>query len=232
MILNDNLQRVLANLNEHNDVFSRLAIRPSTNYPGRTQEALLTQLLRKKKEPNVDEAAEEAKLYAEAVGQEGLDKMLDIWSEVYKWLAPRVSQYIREEMRDPYTKKEREMGIENVRTGLKRDIEKEYNEEEEEDDDDQEESEEEEEEDAQPDTRPAEPQANDAPVTRGPELEQLLWFMTRGDFDLPENIEYHRKDRQPYRGMQGFNIPPQTRPEDIPTQEAPTQGAMEGVTQT
>ena len=222
MILNDSLQRILENINEHNDIFSKLAIHPSTNYPGRTQEAILTQLLRKKKEPNVDEASEEANAYAETVGQEGLRKIQEVWNEVYTWIGPRIAQYAREEMRDPYTKKERAMGIENVRTGLKRDIGVEDDEEEE----SEEEEDEEDEEEAKPGTRPAEPQADETPAVRGPELETLLWFQTRGDFDLPNNIEYHRKDRPVYRGIQGVNEPQQQ-----PAPDASGLMAMEGVVQ-
>ncbi|KAJ3494908.1 hypothetical protein NLG97_g3770 [Lecanicillium saksenae] len=60
-ILQRNLQTVLDSLSENSELFTRIAIHPSTNYPGRTQENVLTQLLRKKLEPDVEElVAEEA----------------------------------------------------------------------------------------------------------------------------------------------------------------------------
>ena len=49
-------------------MFQRLAIHPSTNFPGRTQEHILTQLLRKKLEPDVESWVEEARATARAVG--------------------------------------------------------------------------------------------------------------------------------------------------------------------
>jgi mediator of RNA polymerase II transcription subunit 8 len=49
-------------------MFQRLAIHPSTNFPGRTQEHILTQLLRKKLEPDVESWVEEARATARSVG--------------------------------------------------------------------------------------------------------------------------------------------------------------------
>lgn len=50
-----NMSSLVNIMNQNGDVFSRVAAHPSTNWPGRTQESALLQLLRKKPEP--DDAA-------------------------------------------------------------------------------------------------------------------------------------------------------------------------------
>ncbi len=45
----------------------------------------------------------------------------DVWADVRGWCMDRVAKFIREEASNLYTEEEREMGVENVRTGLKRD---------------------------------------------------------------------------------------------------------------
>lgn len=102
----------------------------------------------------------------------------------------RIAEYVLEEADDPYTAEEREAGVETVRTGLKRDLE--------------EDDEEDEEEDAESKDEDEEPRG----LPRGPEPETLLWFATRGDFDIPRNVEFERK-RDLKRGLDGVNIPPE-----------------------
>jgi mediator of RNA polymerase II transcription subunit 8, fungi type len=188
---------------ENSELFSRMALHPSTNFPGRTQEGILTQLLRKKLEPDVEELVDQGRDTARIVSPGGLAMLQEVWEECRRWAQERVGKYAAEESGDVYTREEREMGIENVRTGLKRDIEQ--------DDDDDDESEEEDEADG--DIEGAE---GDAPkkkpdegpkLPRGPEPETLLWFMARGDFAVPQNVEYERKV-DVYRGLQGVNMFP------------------------
>jgi mediator of RNA polymerase II transcription subunit 8 len=57
------------------------------------------------------------------------------------WSSERISSYAQEEAGDNYTVAEREMGIENVRTGLRRKLEDSESEEEDEDEDEDEEME-------------------------------------------------------------------------------------------
>ncbi|KAF5026561.1 hypothetical protein F66182_1350 [Fusarium sp. NRRL 66182] len=185
-ILQKNLKSLLETMNENADLFNRMAIHPSTNYPGRTHEGVLTHLLRKKLEPDVEELVGQGLEAARLATPEGLDALEGIWRELRAWLIDRVGYFAASENNDPYTAEERADGTENVRTGLRRDIE--------EGEDDEDEDEEEEE--------PVE-----APVkVRGPEPETLLWFSARGDFEVPRNVEYERK-MDVFKGLQGVSIP-------------------------
>jgi mediator of RNA polymerase II transcription subunit 8 len=172
-----------------------MAIHPSTNYPGRTQENILTQLLRKKLEPDVEELVAQGRETAKLATPEGVAKLQDIWEELREWTQSRIATYVRDEAGDVYTKEERESGVENARTGLRRGLDDESDEEE--DDDDA----------ADNDDDTGASQGGQG-VPRGPEPEMLLWFMTRGDFDLPPNVEFERKTGVK-RGLEGVNIPPE-----------------------
>ncbi|KAI0150900.1 mediator of RNA polymerase II transcription complex subunit 8-domain-containing protein [Pestalotiopsis sp. NC0098] len=48
-ILQATMRSLLTNMSNNDELFSRLAVHPSTNFPGRTQENILLQLLRKKR---------------------------------------------------------------------------------------------------------------------------------------------------------------------------------------
>lgn len=198
-ILQRNLQTVLDSLNENSELFSRMAIHPSPNYPGRTQENVLTQLLRKKLEPDVEELVIEGREAARLATPEGINDLQDIWHELRQWTIDRVTAYVRDEASDVYTAEERAAGVENVRTGLRRDLE------------DEDEDDEEEEEDDDEDEEYGDGAAQQR--VRGAEPETLLWFAARGDFEVPRNVEYERK-RDVYKGLQGIN----SSPFDMPAQ--------------
>ncbi|KAM0298915.1 hypothetical protein HYE67_009483 [Fusarium culmorum] len=201
-ILQKNLRSLLESTNENADLFNRMAIHPSTNYPGRVHENVLLQLLRKKLEPDVEELVSQGIETARLATPAGLESLESIWKELRAWLMERVGYFATNENNDPYTAEERANGTENVRTGLRRDIE----------DDDDEDDEEEEEEDEQQEQPAA------APVqVRGPEPETLLWFAARGDFEVPRNVEYERKEDAfagvyVYKGLQGVGVPPTAQP--------------------
>jgi mediator of RNA polymerase II transcription subunit 8 len=210
-ILQRNLQTVLDNLSENSDLFSRITIHPSTNYPGRSQENVLTQLLRKKLEPDVEELVEKGRETARLATPEGIAELQGIWDELRAWTHGRIATYVREEAGDAYTKEERDMGIENVRTGLKRDLEEEEEEDEEDEDDEEGDDEEDEEQETAASRGGGGGPAQDnekTQVERGPEPETLLWFMARADFEVPRNVEYERKGTL-MKGLEGVNIPPE-----------------------
>lgn len=173
------------------------------------------QLLRKKLEPDVEDLVARARETAERASPEGLAKIQEVWDEARGWIQRRIATYVVEEAGDVYTKQEREMGVEKVRTGLKRDLE-------EDDDDDDEDNEEDEDEDEGGEKQ----QEKDQPRRRGPELETLLWFGARGDFEPSPNIEYERKGPDVYRGLQGIRLPPQpgqdTEMQDQPPAQQPS----------
>ncbi|KAJ1327907.1 mediator of RNA polymerase II transcription subunit 8 [Microdochium nivale] len=60
-ILQHNLRTLVDTVTQHNDLFTRVAVHPSTNYPGRTQESILFQLLRKKADPDVANSMDEGR---------------------------------------------------------------------------------------------------------------------------------------------------------------------------
>ncbi|KAF5265463.1 hypothetical protein FOXYS1_3725 [Fusarium oxysporum] len=204
-ILQKNLKSLLESTNENADLFNRMAIRPSTNYPGRTQENVLLQLLRKKLEPDVEEFVSQGLETARLATPEGLESLEQIWRELRSWLSDRVIHFISTENSDPYTAEERANGVKNVRTGLRRPI-----------DDDEEEEDEEEGDEEEDDEEPEKPEIPEVKV-RGAEPETLLWFAARGDFEVPRNVEYERKV-DVYKGLQGINIPPSDQ------QQQPQQG--------
>lgn len=121
-------------------MFNRTVVYPSTNYPGRTQEGLLGQLLRKKLEPQVETSVEEGRAIEEgARGGGGEEEDVEkLWAWGKEWFGQRVATYILEEAGDNYTVEEREMGIENVNVGLRRRFDEESDEEEEDGDGDRE----------------------------------------------------------------------------------------------
>ncbi|RYC57129.1 hypothetical protein CHU98_g9083 [Xylaria longipes] len=131
-ILNHNVHAILEIMAQNNDLFSRIAIHPSTNFPGRTQENVLLQLLRKKPEPDVEAAMEEGSKalanmpfpgraqFGTTTNQdkEKEDALENIWTATREVCQERIAQYVMNEESDTYTAEEWEMGIENVRTGL------------------------------------------------------------------------------------------------------------------
>lgn len=195
-ILQRNLQTVLDSLTENESLFSRIAIHPSTNYPGRTQEAILTQLLRKKLEPDVEELVAKGRETAKLATPEGVAELQQIWDELRAWTHSRIATYVRDEAGQVYTKEEIESGVENVRTGLKRNID-----EDDEDDDEDDEAE------AEAENGDGTTDANKPKISRGPEPETLLWFAARCDFEVPRNVEYERKGVV-NKGFEGVNLAP------------------------
>ncbi|CAK7216190.1 mediator of RNA polymerase II transcription subunit 8 [Sporothrix curviconia] len=264
------LQQNLASLNEvmaqHADLFRRIVVHPDPMYPGRTEEQILTSLLRKKLEPDVEQVAERARETAAArgIGKQSFAESLggqkgrrnggqqgggggddddddddededdeddededeedeedengdsenfngprepfglgDVWHEARAWTMGRLEQFIREEAPDMYTKEERERGVENVRTGLRRSLEDDEDDEDDDDDDDDDDDAEDETggsgsnddvnmlDGAPATSRPSQATQQPSKPPAGPavEPEVLLWLAARGDTDLPRYVE-------------------------------------------
>lgn len=130
-------------LAQHADLFQKVAVHPSTNFPGRTQEGLLPQLLRKKLEIPVEDWVNEGRTI-QATNEADKEKENDeLWEWAKEYIGERVALYVFDVNGTNYTREEREMGIENVRTGLRRKLpEKERGEEESDDEDEDDEDEE------------------------------------------------------------------------------------------
>ena len=116
-ILASNVVALTVHLNNHAELLSKTVVYPSTNYPGRTQEGLLGQLLRKKLEPHVETWVEEGRdLQAELNTGQTEEELLS-WAR--DWNGERIKTYAENETAPEYTDAEIEMGIEHVRTGLR-----------------------------------------------------------------------------------------------------------------
>ncbi|KAI1487362.1 mediator of RNA polymerase II transcription complex subunit 8-domain-containing protein [Biscogniauxia mediterranea] len=169
-ILQLNLRAILDIIAQNHDLFSRVAVHPSTNFPGRTQENILLQLLRKKAEPDVEDIMEQGRQTLGSLimppdaapppatvitsnsaispatqaiinAQQQKEKELeDVWDAARDACGRRIYEYAVNEESDPFTLEEREMGIHNVRTGLKRKFEDRDEEEYESDDEEDDES--------------------------------------------------------------------------------------------
>ncbi|KAI1772070.1 hypothetical protein F4818DRAFT_186529 [Hypoxylon cercidicola] len=200
VIIQKHLSLIAEATSQHNELFSRIAVHPSTNFPGRTQEGILLQLLRKKPEPDVATSMEDGQKMVTSLSQsndpnkgtgvglgadtgdggaEGLQKDLeDIWFKTRDSFYTRVLQYGRKEAKLPFTEEEYTNGLANVRTGLKKGLDWE-----EEADDDEEEDEEEGDDDVMEIDRPPPPAP--AVATRqaeGTSLESVMRFAARGEF--------------------------------------------------
>lgn len=93
-----------------------MVVHPNTNFPGREQEGILGQILRKKLEPGVEKWVERGK---EASMTVDITEEEEIKSWAAEWIAVRIAKYALEEAGDEYTVEEREKGIKNIRTGLR-----------------------------------------------------------------------------------------------------------------
>ncbi|KAI1138054.1 mediator of RNA polymerase II transcription complex subunit 8-domain-containing protein [Hypoxylon sp. FL0543] len=198
-ILESKIQSVIDMTTSMSEVFSRVAVHPSTNFPGRTQEMILLQLLRKKPEPDVATTMDEGrKLYAGLIaatdpssaatggggaagatltqaGKGPEEELRGLWELTRSFCEQRIMEYVTNEADDMFTEEERERGIENVRTGLRRVFDEEEDEDEEEEEGDD---------DVMEIDRPPPPPAPGI-VTQeveGAPLENILRFAARGEF--------------------------------------------------
>ena len=85
-------------------------------------------LLRKKLEPQVEDWVQEGRATDSADG-----KQEELWNWANEWIGSRVATYAMDEAGDNYTVEERELGIENVRTGLRRKFDEDEDEDEDQD---------------------------------------------------------------------------------------------------
>lgn len=246
-ILAKNIDSLIGVTKDNANLFSRIVVHPSTNFPGRDYEQILQQLLRKKLEPDVEssvEAAREAAAaagiepnnfvnddaarngsrrrksathydsdsdddeeyagpeedeYADEDGEGGQKEPLglgDVWHAIRMWSIERLGVYGSLEEPKMFTPEERAIGIDKVRTGLKRNLaELEPDDGEGEDEDDDEEDEGVEEPEKIQEHTQQHQQAQQQPLlqqaSQDPSLdtEYLLWFGARGDLAMPVTVE-------------------------------------------
>ncbi|KAK4100674.1 hypothetical protein N658DRAFT_516490 [Parathielavia hyrcaniae] len=223
-ILQQNIRSIEDLVTENTDLFQRAAIHPSTNFPGRTNEHILLSLLRKKLEPDVESWVEEAREAARAAGLDlgtlavgvrergehdydeedtyGMDLDTDVpsdpfneqWADMRDAFQQSLQQYVTVQAKKKYTVEEQAMGIQNVRTGLRQNLEESDEEEEDEDEEDEdEEEEEEEEEEGEEEKKGA---SGTAGQQRALEPEHMFWLAARGNPNLSDRIPFQSKRAQ------------------------------------
>ena len=140
-ILNRLVSDMSKHLAQHADLFQRVAVHPSTNFPGRTQEPVLHNLLRKKLDIPVEDMVKEGR-EIQAENEKDNEKENDeLWTWTREWVGERVAMHVISTQGQYYTAEEKEKGIESVRTGLRRKFEEEEGSEEASDDDEEDEDE-------------------------------------------------------------------------------------------
>lgn len=117
----------------HHDLLSHLVVYPSTSFPGRTQEGLLVQLLRKKLLPEVEDWVAAGRMTD--IDDDEIQSLNELWEFAKDWSGQRIAIYAMEEQAAEYTADEKESGIEGVNTGLRDDDEDESDEDDEDNED-------------------------------------------------------------------------------------------------
>ena len=148
-IISNNLISVTEHLSEHSDLLNSLVAYPGPEYPGRTQANTLEQLLRTKLDPRVEDwvargriAGTETTDTAPAIPAPGsitTSKLSEAEiGELWEWAPIEANQEARRRnWGGNFTLEERENGIQNVVTGLKRVLEDDEGESEEESEDEE-----------------------------------------------------------------------------------------------
>ncbi|MCJ1466865.1 mediator of RNA polymerase II transcription subunit 8 [Pseudocyphellaria aurata] len=138
-IISNHLTSVSTHLSTHSALLASLAVFPLPSFPGKTQEPLLGQLLRKKLEPSIEDWVIKGQAIAEQeVGEETSRQDL---TELWKWAGMEANGLARgHEWGGDFTREEFDGGLENVVTGLRRKLEWDEEDEDDEDNDDEEEN--------------------------------------------------------------------------------------------
>ncbi|KKZ64355.1 hypothetical protein EMCG_09671 [[Emmonsia] crescens] len=121
-IISNNLLNVSQQLTDHHSLLSSLVAYPTPQFPGRTEAAVLSQLLRTKLEPRVEDWVSQGLSLGNADAtrfKTGLtEKQL---AELWQWAPVEANiEARRRNWGGDYTLEEKEMGVKNVVTGLRR----------------------------------------------------------------------------------------------------------------
>ena len=123
-MISNNLKNVSDQLKEHHDLLNSMVVYPLPQFPGRTQEHILQQLLRTKLEPEVDDWVERGQDIAQTASKDSSYRLSDndldqLWDS-----APQDAskEGMKQKWGADYTLIEIQMGVENVKTGLSREL--------------------------------------------------------------------------------------------------------------
>jgi len=133
-IIAENMSGIVQLIARQPEIFNQFVTFPNTNFPGRTHSDVLLNLIRKKHDPPVEAWIEEGREIHDEAGKETNQELEELWKWAGDWTSERVAQYAQDEALVLFTPEEVEMGIENVRTGLRNN---DYGESEDEDEDEE-----------------------------------------------------------------------------------------------
>ncbi|KAJ5788464.1 hypothetical protein N7457_003454 [Penicillium paradoxum] len=131
-IISNNLISVSEQLSDQRDLLSTLVAYPGPEYPGRTQASTLEQLLRTKLDPRVEDWVARGRTAGTESAAAPTYRADDAYkplseaqlAQLWEWAPLEANQEARRRnWGGNYTLEEREAGIENVVTGLKRQLE-------------------------------------------------------------------------------------------------------------
>jgi len=134
-IIAENMSAIVTFIASKPEVFNQFVTFPNTNFPGRTHSDVLMNLIRKKQDPAVEAWIDEGREIHDEAGKETNKELEELLKWAGEWTTERVDNYVRANDKPPlYTSEEVELGIENVRTGLRNN---DYGESEDEDEDEE-----------------------------------------------------------------------------------------------
>jgi mediator of RNA polymerase II transcription subunit 8 len=137
-IISNNLNTISSQLAEHHELLSSLVAYPGPSFPGRTQSGILEQLLRTKLDPRVEDWVTRGRSAGATTLKEQNGLSEEELAELWAWAPIEANQEARSRnWGGNFTLEERAMGIQNVVTGLKRQLEDEESEEEDEEEDEE-----------------------------------------------------------------------------------------------
>ncbi|KAJ5362584.1 hypothetical protein N7541_003428 [Penicillium brevicompactum] len=137
-IISNNLLSVSEQLSDHRELLSTLVAYPGPEYPGRTQASTLEQLLRTKLDPRVEDWVARGRTAGTETTASGTLSDAQL-AQLWEWAPLEANQEARRRnWGGNFTLEEREKGIENVVTGLKRQLEDDEGSEEESEEDEEE----------------------------------------------------------------------------------------------
>ncbi|OXN07429.1 hypothetical protein CDV58_03553 [Aspergillus fumigatus] len=130
-IISNNLVSISEHLADNKDLLSALVAYPGPSYPGRTQAPTLEQLLRTKLDPRVEDWVSRGRRAGASALEDRGALSESALAELWDWAPVEANQEARRRnWGGNFTLEEREMGIQNVVTGLRRQLEDEDEEEE------------------------------------------------------------------------------------------------------
>ncbi|KAH8700155.1 mediator complex, subunit Med8 [Talaromyces proteolyticus] len=122
-IISNNLINISTQLSEHHELLSSLVAYPAPSFPGTTQQGVLEQLLRTKLDPRVQDWVAKGRISGSKTAEESGGLTEEELEELWAWAPIEANQEARRRnWGGHYTLEEREIGIENVATGLKRQL--------------------------------------------------------------------------------------------------------------